>query len=76
MSATVQANLVHSHLGAFKFSHQEVGIKQEYDKTDLDHSSPDVFLHGPKRLLGSIEGRAVMVELSNPTRGVTISQRL
>ena len=29
-----------------KFAHQEIGIKQEDDKSHLDHRSPDTFLHG------------------------------
>jgi hypothetical protein len=40
------------HPRALKFSHQEIGIKQEDDKSHLDHRSPDIFLHGKYRLLG------------------------
>ena len=31
--------------GAFEFSHQEIGIKEEDDETHLDHRSPDMFFH-------------------------------
>jgi hypothetical protein len=34
------------HSRALKFSHQKVGIKQEDNKSHLDHRSPDIFLHG------------------------------
>src|SRR5579864_1741325 len=39
---------------ALKFSHQEIGIKQEDDKRHFDYRSPDVFLHGKYRLPGII----------------------
>jgi hypothetical protein len=29
-----------------QISHQEIGIKQEDDKTYLDHRSPNIFPHG------------------------------
>jgi hypothetical protein len=35
-----------THARAFKFTHQEIGIKQEDDKTYFDNRSPDTFLHG------------------------------
>ena len=34
-----------SQARALKFSHQEIGIKQEDDETYLDDRSPDLFLH-------------------------------
>src|SRR5579863_4029845 len=39
-----------SHPRALKFSHQEIGIKQENNKGYLDHRSPDIVLHGKCRL--------------------------
>jgi len=39
------------HPRALKFSHQEIGIEQEDDKSHLDHRSPDIFLHGKYRLV-------------------------
>ena len=39
-----------SHARALKFSHQEIRIEQEDDKTYLDHRSPDIFLHSKYQL--------------------------
>jgi hypothetical protein len=34
------------HARALKFSHQEIGVEKEDNKTYLNHCSPDIFLHG------------------------------
>jgi hypothetical protein len=34
-----------SHARAFEFPHQEIGIKEEHNKTDFDKRSPDIFHH-------------------------------
>jgi hypothetical protein len=39
-----------AHTRALKFSHQEIGIKQEHDKPNLDHRSPGILLHGKNRV--------------------------
>ena len=37
------------HARPFKLSHQEIGIKQEDDKSDLDHSAQHILLHRESR---------------------------
>jgi hypothetical protein len=42
-----------SHARPFKFSHQQVGVKEKEDKPDLDGRSSDVFLHDTAGFYGA-----------------------
>ena len=51
------------HPGAFKLSHQKIGIKEEDNKTYFNQRSPDIFLHSKSDpLLRNLKSqRAVIV---------------